>query len=196
MHSAVRSLRILRTAAQIWSWADLSCQQVLDDFAVYVRQAEIPPLMPEGQFFMVDAQAMQHGRIQVVDVNRFIDHVVAEVIGFTVNNPRFDAAAGHPFGVATGVVISAVIGLGQATLAIDRSAKLTTPDHERVIQHASLFQIIQKTRAWLVNDAALSPNVFWQVSVLIPLSNEDLCESNTPFSHSSSQQTIRCKGPV
>ena len=51
-------------------WADLSCQQVLDDFAVYVRQAEIPPLMPEGQVFMVDAQAMQHGRIQVVDVNR------------------------------------------------------------------------------------------------------------------------------
>ncbi|MEA2260583.1 MAG: hypothetical protein QOJ51_3408 [Acidobacteriaceae bacterium] len=45
-----------------------------------VGQAEIPPLELEGQLGMVHAQAVQDGRLQVVDRHRIFHHVVTVVV--------------------------------------------------------------------------------------------------------------------
>ncbi len=40
---------------------------------------------------MIDAQAVEDGGVQVVNVHRVGDDVVAEVVGLTVDHPRLDA---------------------------------------------------------------------------------------------------------
>ena len=50
------------------------------------------------QPFVVDTQAMQSRRIEVVDVDRILDDVAAKILAFTIGNPRFDPPAGHPYG--------------------------------------------------------------------------------------------------
>lgn len=112
------------------------------DFSVNVGQPEVSPLVSVGELLVVDAKAMQHGRVQIMNVNRLVDNVVAEIIGFAVDNTRFDTATCHPFGVATWMMVTTVIGFRQATLAIDRSAKFSAPDYEGIIKHATLLEIV------------------------------------------------------
>ena len=45
---------------------------------------------------VVDAQQVQDRGVQVVDVDRFFDDVVREVVGLAVGDARLDAAAGQP----------------------------------------------------------------------------------------------------
>ena len=76
-----------------------------------VRQAVVPALVLEGQSFMVDAQAVENRRIQIVNVHGILRDVVTEIVGFTVDNSGFDSATGHPFGVTPRMVIATIIGL-------------------------------------------------------------------------------------
>ena len=97
--------------------------------------------MPERQAFVIDAEAIQDRCVQVVDVNRIFDDVVAEVVGLAVNDSGPNAAARHPFCVTPRMMIASVVRLGKSALAVDRSPKLATPDDERVVEHAALLQI-------------------------------------------------------
>ena len=54
--------------------------------------------MADGEAFVVDAEAVHDGGVDVVDVDGLRDRTVAEVVGLTVHNAAFDAAAGT-FGV-------------------------------------------------------------------------------------------------
>ena len=59
-----------------------------------VGQAVIPSLEFERQLGVVDSQAMQNRRVQVVDVDRILDDVVREIVGRPVSHARLDTAAG------------------------------------------------------------------------------------------------------
>ena len=48
------------------------------------------------QASVINAQAMQNCRVQVVNVDRVFRNVVAEVVGLAVNDSRLDSAASHP----------------------------------------------------------------------------------------------------
>ena len=138
---------------------------------------------------------MQHGCIQIVDVNRVFRHVVTEVIRLAVNDSRPDATSRHPLGIATRMMIPPIIGFRQTALAVDGTTKFTSPYDESVLEHPPLLQIFHEGRTRLVNDATLSTNVIRQVAVLIPLSNEDLSESDTAFGKTTCKEAIGCKGP-
>lgn len=64
-----------------------------DNFAVDIGQAEVTALEAIGELLMVDPQTVEDGGVQVMDVNRILDHVVTEVIGLTVGEARLDPAA-------------------------------------------------------------------------------------------------------
>ena len=57
-----------------------------------VGQPKIAALVAVGQPFVVEAQAMQNRRVEVVDVDRVLGDVVAEVVRLT-DHTRFNAAA-------------------------------------------------------------------------------------------------------
>ena len=49
-----------------------------------VGQAEVAALELVRQLLVVDAEQVQHRRVQVVDVDRVLGHVVAEFVGLAV----------------------------------------------------------------------------------------------------------------
>ena len=60
---------------------------------MHVGQAVVAALQAECQARMVDAQTVQNGRVQIVNVDRILDDVVAEIIRLAVDQARPDAAA-------------------------------------------------------------------------------------------------------
>ena len=55
---------------------------------MYISQAEMPALELKGKPLMVDSEQMENGRLEIVDVNGILYHIVAEIVRFAVGNPR------------------------------------------------------------------------------------------------------------
>src|SRR5258708_3735143 len=91
-----------------------------------------------GEAFVVDAHAVEDGGVQVVDVDGVFDGVVGEVVGFAVDVAGLDAAAGEPGAEVSGVMVAAVVFVGEFSLGIDGAAELTAPDDERFVEQAVL----------------------------------------------------------
>src|SRR5438552_789196 len=91
-----------------------SGQDVLDDVSVDVRQALVAALMEVGQFLVIEAQAVQDGGVDVVDVGLVLDGLEAELVGGAVADAALDSAAGHPHREAIRVVIAARLTLALA----------------------------------------------------------------------------------
>ena len=56
----------------------------LHNLPVHVGQSEMPALKFEGQPLVVDTQALQDRGVQVADMNRILDDIVAEIVGGAV----------------------------------------------------------------------------------------------------------------
>ena len=78
-----------------------------------IGQTEIATLVTVGQAFVVDTQAVQDGCVQVMDMGGFLGDVVAEIVCFAVNHSRLNTPTGHPFRVATRMVVAPIIGFRQ-----------------------------------------------------------------------------------
>ena len=57
---------------------------------------------------MIQAEEMQNGGMDIVDVDRVLDRVHAEFISRSVNQSAFDSAAGQPRGEAFRMVVPPV----------------------------------------------------------------------------------------
>ena len=79
-----------------------------------------------GQSFVVDAQQVQHGGVQVVDGDAVDDGLVADLVGLAVADAALDARAGHPGQEAVRVVVAAAVALRDG-----HAAELAAPDHQR-----------------------------------------------------------------
>ena len=78
---------------------------------------------------MVDAQQVQHGRVQVVDFDSVIDDFVTPFVRGAVDRAGFHAAAGQPDAEAELVVVAAIAALGER-----RPAELASEHHQRFLQ--------------------------------------------------------------
>ena len=58
-----------------------SGQNIPDYMAVNVRQTIAPALAPESKTFVVNAQKVQQGRLEVMHMHRIVCNVVPEIIG-------------------------------------------------------------------------------------------------------------------
>src|SRR5262249_15733761 len=110
-------------------------QNRLDYLAGDVCQAKIAALELDREALMVDAQKVQQGGVQVVDVDGILDGVIAEFVGAAVGDAALDAAAGQDHGEGTHVVVAAQVQ-ALAALRHGRAAELAAPDDQRVVQHA------------------------------------------------------------
>src|SRR5579859_7143291 len=140
-----------------------SSEDVLDDPAMHVGQPMMTALIEERQPGVVNAQAVQHGRVQVVNVDRVASDVVAVIVGLAMRHPRLDAAAGQKDRETTRVMIATIVLGRQRALAIHCPAKLAAPDHERVVEQAALFQVDEQAGGRLVGVAALAGDLFGEV---------------------------------
>ena len=58
-----------------------SCDDLADDASVHIREPELAALEAIGEAFVVDAEAMQDGGLEVVDVHGVLLGIEAEVVG-------------------------------------------------------------------------------------------------------------------
>ena len=158
---------------------------------MHVGQAVVAALELECELFVVDAELVQDRRVQVVDVDRIADDVVAVVVGLTVRDARLDAAAGHPDCEAARVMIAAVVRGGQVALAVDGAAELAAPDDERVVEQPAPLQVENQSRTRLVDVARLIRHLRGKVRVLIPAHVEELDEPHAALGQPSREEAVR-----
>src|SRR4051794_20905882 len=101
---------------------------------MHVGQAKIASLKAICQPRVVDAHAVKHCRVQVMNMNRITGNVVAIVIGLAMAVAGLDAASREPNAEAAPMMIPAIITRGEPALAVDRATKLAAENHEGVFE--------------------------------------------------------------
>src|SRR5687768_3055383 len=107
---------------------------------------------------------MKDGGLQVVDGNWLLGNVVANVIGRTVSESRFDSAAGQPHRKAMRMVVAANEPLLAFRMHIvlhhGGAAKLAAPHDQRFVQQAALLKINDQPGDRAIGLAALNRQRF------------------------------------
>ena len=103
-------------------------QHALYYFSVHVCEPEVAALKLKCQLCVIDAQAVKNGGLQIVDIHRILGDVVAVIVRCAIGDAWLDAAAGHPDGKASGVMIAAIIVGSQFALAVHGTAEFPAPD--------------------------------------------------------------------
>src|SRR5258706_12885369 len=77
-------------------------------FSTYVREPKVAAGVAIGKLFVVETEEAQHGRVQIVDMNRVFHGSETEFVRRSVNVTAFDTAGGEPDGEAIMVVVPAL----------------------------------------------------------------------------------------
>src|SRR2546426_2602197 len=119
---------------------------------------------------MIDAEQVQNGGLEIVDVDCAgsesafvradrvavrIGDVVAVIIGTAISDSRLNAATGQPNTEATGMMIASVIIFGEFALRIAGAPEFAAPNHQGIIEHATLLEIFDERGAGLISFAGL-----------------------------------------
>jgi hypothetical protein len=104
-----------------------------------VRQPYIQASVVDGQPFVVEAEQVPEGCLEVVDVDGVFDRCPPDFVGCSVDRASFGTSTGHPHAEGVRLVVAAVGSLSQRS-----SSEFTAPDDQRVIEHASLDKVSNK----------------------------------------------------
>lgn len=107
---------------------------------MHVRQAIVPSLEAMRESLVVDAKLVEDRRVQIMDMDRLLGNIVADIVRCSVDDPWLDSSARHPDGETAWVMIASEF-LTPRSLGIRGAAELATPDDKRVVQHAALLEI-------------------------------------------------------
>src|SRR5271157_5255514 len=168
----------------------VSRQDSLDHLAGDIRQAVVASLMLEGQTLVVDAKQREYRGVEVMDVNRVGDDVVAERVGLAVSQTRLDSTPRGPDGEAAGMMVAAIVGRRELALAVVRPAELTSPEDQCILEHAPLLEVLDQAGAGLVGLAAEDANARRQAAVMIPAGKVKLDEPDVALGQAPGQQAV------
>ncbi len=108
--------------------------------AMHVGQPALDAVVIERQPRVVDAQQVQDRGVEVVDIDRLLGHLPADVVGRSVSDAVLEAGSGQPDAEGVRVVIAASTHFTVPTFGIGRAAELGVEDHQRVVGHPALTQ--------------------------------------------------------
>ena len=120
--------------------------QIPHNPTMHVGQSHLPTAVVDGQGFVLHPEQVHHGGVQVVDLERIFNRVVAKIIRRALDRPWFGSAARHPDGEAMWVVIASVVALGKRG-----ASKLSGKDHQGLVQQPPDFQIFQQCGNGLID---------------------------------------------
>ena len=83
------------------------------------------------------------------------------------------------------MVISTVIVCGQTALRVARSAKLSAPEDEGVVQESPLLQITDQCRGRLVCFLTAPSDAAGEVVMMIPAAMKELHTANSAFNQAA-----------
>src|SRR5262245_38605951 len=76
--------------------AQASDEDFFNDLAGDVRKPVLPAIVEVGQPFMVHAEEVEHGSMQVVHAGAILDGFITDFIGLAITGAAFDSGACHP----------------------------------------------------------------------------------------------------
>ena len=148
--------------------------------------------MAGGEFEVIDAELVQDGRVEVVDMDFAGDCAVAHVVGLAIGEAAFDSAAGHPGAEAFGLVFASVLldrrGAAEI-LAPWGAAKFTAPHDERVFEQAARFQILEQGGDRLIGLRTQLGQVAADIAVVIPAAHRHLHKAHAGLAEFARKQT-------
>src|SRR5438093_1223098 len=86
-------------------------EEFVDNVTVDVGQPAVNAVMAEGEFFMVDAELMENGGVQVVTVGRIGGRFVRPFIALAVGDAAFEAGTSDPTGEGEWIVVASFAAL-------------------------------------------------------------------------------------
>ena len=113
---------------------------------VNVRQTHVSSAESIRQFCVVNAEQVQHRRVQVVNLDSVFNDLITELVGRSVSDSAFHATASHPDRESVRIMVSAIRPLSKRG-----PPELALPDNQRVLKKSSLFKISQQRRDRLVD---------------------------------------------
>src|SRR4051794_15863243 len=105
-----------------------SGQDLPDHFSVDVGETPVDAVVPEREPAVVDAEQVEHRRMEVIAVSRVLYCAIRPLVAPAVGGAALDPAARQPGGEGGGVVVPAL-----AALAAGHPAELGGPDDDRVV---------------------------------------------------------------
>ncbi len=105
------------------------------------RKAEVKALVFDGETFVIDAEVVEEGGVEIADVDGILDDVVGVVIRFSIV-AGFETSTDYAGGEATAMVVATMVILSQFALTVDSAAKFSTKDDHGVLKHAAFFKIL------------------------------------------------------
>ena len=157
--------------------------------AFHIGEAKVAAVVEVRKPFVVEAEQVEDGGVEIVGVHGVINRLEADLIGGAVGHAAFHAAAGEESGegpvmmLAPGVISGAVKG---------RAAELGGPHHERVVEQTSLFQVGDQCAVSAVgvrDEVRLEARE--AVVVDVPAGSVDTNEAGSAFDQPASQQSRR-----
>ena len=131
-------------------------QDFSHDSAMNIGEPVVTALEGECQALMIETEAVQQRRLNVMNVNRVSSDVKSQIIGGTVHHARFDTTARQPHGEGLGMVVSPQFATQRwVGLYHGCASKLAPPDHQCLFQETPLFQVLDKSGRRLVGRLAV-----------------------------------------
>lgn len=115
-----------------------SDKKIFHDMTGHICEPEIATGMAVGQFFVVEPEQGEQGRVEVVDVNFVLGRKPAIIVSGSVGETRLYASTGKPHGEPFGIMVAAI----PATLGSRSAPELTSPKDEGVLEQTSSLQIL------------------------------------------------------
>ena len=98
--------------------------------------------MVVGQAFVVEAHQVQHGGVNVVNVNAILDGTVTKFVGGTMSVSAFNPATCHPDGESMMIVIATGwVAATNRNLDGRGATKLTAANDQCLVQQSALMEI-------------------------------------------------------
>src|SRR5690606_28029516 len=87
------------------TWHRCSGHDLFYHMPMHIGEPEIATGMAVGEALVIEAEQMQDGGMEIVDVHGVDHRFIAVVVGLAVGVAAFHAAAGHPHGEGLVIVI-------------------------------------------------------------------------------------------
>ena len=135
-----------------WSFGELrsalrfdeSGQQLVNHFARDIGEAEVTALMPIGELFVIESEAVEEGGMQVVYVNLIFNDVHAQIVRSACGRAWLDASSREPHRECIGVMVTSEGALfsRHEGLSERRASELTAPNNKGIFQQSSLLEVL------------------------------------------------------
>src|ERR1051326_5550648 len=128
---------------QRFRWKD-SCENFSDHpRRFHARQFLFQALKPVVQLVVIEAEQIEHRRVQVANLNWIFDDFVSHFIGLSMADARPHAATRQQYREGTWIRIAAYILhlLPASVFSHWCAAEFSTPNYQCVFEHASRFEV-------------------------------------------------------